>query len=75
MRCDWWCPTPAKGAKAIDPPTEADGCICEIPDSRPASERAFDYIDSFLGGFKADDDFKNAQPCFTALRHSVNDMN
>jgi len=75
VRCDWWCPDPAKGEKKIDPPTEEDGCICEIPDSRPSSERAFDYIDAFLGGFKSDDLFKNAQPCFTALRRSVDYMN
>ena len=58
-----------------DPPTEEEGCICEVPDTRPLSEQKFDLVDAFFGGFKADDDFKNALPCSYALRHSINDFN
>ena len=57
VRCDWWCPPPDKGMPFIDPPTEIDGCLCEIPDRRPLSEQIFDQIDAFLGGFKATEDF------------------
>ena len=38
VRCDWWCPVPKKGEVKPDPPTEEEGCICEIPDTRPISE-------------------------------------
>ena len=75
VRCDWWCPDFDKTKPPIDPPNEEDGCICEIPDTRPASEQTFDLIESWLGGFKADDYFPNHSPCASALRHSINDMN
>lgn len=75
VRCDWWCPEPAKGAAPIDPPTEAAGCICEIPDSRPLTDQEFDLIDAWLGGFKANEGFVHAMPCSTALRGAINNMN
>jgi hypothetical protein len=75
VRCDWWCPDFDNTKPPIDPPTEAAGCICEIPDTRPASEQTFDLIESWLGGFKADEYFPNHMPCAQALRHSINDMN
>ena len=75
VRCDWWCPPLEKGMPPIKEPSEENECICEIPDTRPKSEQVFDKIDSFLGGFRADDDFKNAVPCFKSLRSTVGNMN
>lgn len=75
VRCDWWCPDPKRGEAWPDPPTEEAGCICEVPDTRPMVEQVMDNVDAFLGGFRADDDFKNMIPCADALRSSIGNMN